>query len=165
MSKYRQEKTLDDQDRTNENLTTANNVALTLYDIYSRDALENYLGFWRASPCNHDHEDEDDWVSQEEKSLSNSDYDTETDKKEKQKSGKASKKSANKDKDKVEKLDSVSKAPSNAKKEESDDASGDSWESGSEDDEEEEEDGHSCEKSSKKDITKVKILKNLKIKG
>lgn len=47
MSKYRQDKTLKEQELVTENLNTANNVALTLYDIYSKEALENYLGFWR----------------------------------------------------------------------------------------------------------------------
>ena len=49
MSKYRQEKTLKEHERITENLNSANNVALLLYDIYSKDALENYLGFWRPN--------------------------------------------------------------------------------------------------------------------
>jgi len=60
MSKHRQEKAKREQERVTENLNTANNLALTLYDIYTRDALENYLGFWRPP------ESQDDWESDEE---------------------------------------------------------------------------------------------------
>mmetsp|Transcript_35081 Transcript_35081/g.46165 ORF Transcript_35081/g.46165 Transcript_35081/m.46165 type:complete len:118 (+) Transcript_35081:239-592(+) len=50
-------------DRATESLNIANNVALTLYDIYSRDALENYLGFWR-SPTELEN-GESEWESEE----------------------------------------------------------------------------------------------------
>jgi len=66
MSKYRQEKTMDEQERTNDHLTEANNIALTLYDIYSRDALENYLGFWRTPhQCLGEEQDADAWEDED----------------------------------------------------------------------------------------------------
>lgn len=50
-------------------MNSANNVALVLYDIYTTDALENYLGFWRAplddEPEEESGEEEDDWESDE----------------------------------------------------------------------------------------------------
>ena len=48
-------------------MNTANNVALTLYDIYCHDALENYLGFWKVAEDDEfeddeeEEEEEDDW--------------------------------------------------------------------------------------------------------
>ena len=48
MSKYRQDKTLKEQEKITENLDISNNVGITLHDIYSTEALENYLGFWKA---------------------------------------------------------------------------------------------------------------------
>ena len=61
MSKYRQDKTIAEQDRITDNLNVANNVAIILYDIYSRDALENYMGFWRAADA--EDEESEEWES------------------------------------------------------------------------------------------------------
>lgn len=44
-------------------MTTANNVAITLFDIYSKDALENYLGYWKAPENYYEEEDEEEWAS------------------------------------------------------------------------------------------------------
>ncbi len=64
MSKYRQEKTLKEQESINDNLSIANNVALTLWDIYSKDALSNYLGYWKPV----ENEDEEEEEEEEEES-------------------------------------------------------------------------------------------------
>ena len=77
MSKYRQEKTIYEQELTNEHLTEANNIALTLYDIYSRDALENYLGFWRAPQESQDAAQADDNWEDEDEDAECSDYESE----------------------------------------------------------------------------------------
>lgn len=67
MSKYRQKKTLKEHERITDNLNQANNVALILNNIYSMDALENYLGFWR--PHNQSYAEEgSDWEDEEETS-------------------------------------------------------------------------------------------------
>lgn len=48
MSDYRKGKVRVEQEVITDIMSSANNVAILLYDIYTTDALENYLGFWRA---------------------------------------------------------------------------------------------------------------------
>lgn len=77
MSKYRQDKTLKEQEQITENLNTANNVALTLYDIYSKEALENYLGFWRQ-PKEEEYDEEVEEVDSDQASEKSDESDWES---------------------------------------------------------------------------------------
>ena len=68
MSPYRQEKKREEQDQITHNLSTANNVALILHDIYTQEAVESYLGYWKPDKDfdGESEEEEDEWESEDE---------------------------------------------------------------------------------------------------
>ena len=88
LSKHRKDKILDKQKEITDNLNDANNVAITLHDMYSKYGLENYLGFYYGEQKDEEEYDseveeedqhsaeesdsENNWVSDEDDSDSES---------------------------------------------------------------------------------------------
>lgn len=68
-------------------MTTANNVAITLFDIYSKDALENYLGYWKAPENYYEEDEEEEWESEDDDDEENSENSVDEKKKKKTSKG------------------------------------------------------------------------------